>query len=92
MAAMAIGADIHPLTIMIPVTLACSASFALPVATPPNLIVFSANVLHINDMIAMGMVCNVIGAVLITFFSAYWSPIVFGFEFGDNVPVDWLPV
>ncbi|GIQ86017.1 sodium/sulphate symporter, partial [Kipferlia bialata] len=88
LAAMSIGADIHPLAIMIPGALACSAAFVLPVATPPNLIVFSANVLELGDMIVMGLWCTVVGVILIGFSCAYWAPIVFGFDFLDHVPTD----
>lgn len=52
--------------LMIPAVLACSFAFCLPVATPPNSIVFSSNKITIKDMVKEGLVLNVILAVLST--------------------------
>jgi solute carrier family 13 (sodium-dependent dicarboxylate transporter), member 2/3/5 len=58
--------NIHPLTLMLPATLAASIGFMLPVATAPNTIVFGSNRLKVKDMLKAGIVLDIIGIVLIT--------------------------
>jgi len=60
----AIGTD--PLLLMIPATLSASCAFMLPVATPPNAIVFASGEVRMVDMIRGGIVLNLVGIVLIT--------------------------
>jgi len=54
------------LILMLPATLAASLGFVLPVATPPNTIVFGSNRLKVKDMLKAGLVLDIIGVVLIT--------------------------
>jgi len=60
----AIGVD--PLLIMVPATLSASCAFMLPVATPPNAIVFGTGRLDIQTMARTGVVLNIIGVVVVT--------------------------
>lgn len=64
--AIAIAQDIPPQLYAIPAALAASCAFMLPVATPPNAIVFSTNTFRIIDMIKAGFVLNVFGVFAIT--------------------------
>ncbi|WP_438951921.1 SLC13 family permease [Porticoccus sp.] len=64
--AMAIGLGIDPLTTIIPATIAASFAFMLPVATPPNAIVFSADIIRIPQMARAGFWLNISGALVIT--------------------------
>ena len=61
--AVAIGA--HPLLLMIPATMSASCAFMMPVATPPNAIVFGSNRFSIAEMARAGIVLNLIGVVVI---------------------------
>ncbi len=66
MASTAVAMHTHPFLLMIPATLSASCGFMLPVATPPNAIIFGSGYLTIGDMAKAGLIINLIGAVLIT--------------------------
>jgi sodium-dependent dicarboxylate transporter 2/3/5 len=66
LAAGATAASINPLLLMIPATLSASCAFMLPVATPPNAIIFGTNRVKISQMARVGLVINLIGVVLIS--------------------------
>jgi sodium-dependent dicarboxylate transporter 2/3/5 len=66
LAAVAVAVKLNPLLLMIPGTLSCSFAFMLPVATPPNAIVFGTDRLRISDMARTGLVLNLLGVILIT--------------------------
>ena len=66
LAATAIAAKVDPKLIMIPATISCSFAFMLPVATPPNAIVFSSEKLTIRTMAREGIALNLLGALVIT--------------------------
>ncbi len=66
LAPMALSFNIHPLMIMTSVTVAASCAFMLPVATPPNAVVFGSGYLTIPDMVKTGVVLNFISIFLVT--------------------------
>jgi solute carrier family 13 (sodium-dependent dicarboxylate transporter), member 2/3/5 len=74
--AMVLGLD--PLVLTIPAALAASCAFMLPVATPPNAIVFGSGHVTIPQMVRAGVVLNVIGTVLIVATTTTLAPWVFG--------------
>jgi sodium-dependent dicarboxylate transporter 2/3/5 len=55
-----------------PITLAASCAFMLPVGTPPNAIVFSSGQLKINQMAKTGFVLNLIGVIIVVLFSIFF--------------------
>jgi sodium-dependent dicarboxylate transporter 2/3/5 len=57
--------DVPPLVLMIPATLSASCAFMLPVATPPNAIVYSSGRVRMGDMIKAGIWLNLVGIVLV---------------------------
>jgi sodium-dependent dicarboxylate transporter 2/3/5 len=65
---------------MLPVTLSASMAFMMPVATPPNAIVFASGRLHIRDMIKTGLIINLIAIVLITLHSWFIGTAVFDID------------
>jgi solute carrier family 13 (sodium-dependent dicarboxylate transporter), member 2/3/5 len=76
-AAMAIETGNDPMIFVIPITLAASCAFMLPVATPPNAIVFSSGYLSIPRMMRAGFVLNIIGIAVLSIISLTLVPMVF---------------
>ncbi|WP_249319088.1 DASS family sodium-coupled anion symporter [Pseudoalteromonas sp. BDTF-M6] len=68
-----------PLVWVIPAAIAASCAFMMPVATPPNAIVFGSGELKIKDMIRAGFVLNLIAIGLITLVTLTLAPLVLGF-------------
>jgi sodium-dependent dicarboxylate transporter 2/3/5 len=66
LAATATGLDIHPYLLMLPATLAASCGFMLPVATPPNAVAFASGYVTAPQMLRVGLVLDVLGAILVT--------------------------
>ena len=64
--AVALSQDISPLLFTIPAAIAASCAFMMPVATPPNAIVFSSGHMRIADMIRAGFALNLIGIVIVS--------------------------
>lgn len=77
-AAGAMGAN--PLLIMIPATLSASCAFMLPIATPPNAIVFGSGEVEMRHMIRAGVLLNLIGVVLISVFFYFISAQLLGID------------
>ena len=68
-AGVASGLDMNILHILIPVTMASSCAFMLPMATPPNAIVFASGHIKVKDMARTGIFLNLISiAILVLFF------------------------
>jgi solute carrier family 13 (sodium-dependent dicarboxylate transporter), member 2/3/5 len=65
LAATAIGAAIDPRLLMVPAAMSASCAFMLPVATAPNVIMFSTGRFRIDTMMREGLALNVIGALVI---------------------------
>ena len=66
LAALAVVFDLHPFMLIVPAAIAASCAFMLPVATPPNAIVFGSGQVTIHQMIRAGLWLNLIGVALIT--------------------------
>jgi sodium-dependent dicarboxylate transporter 2/3/5 len=64
--AIAPGFDVHPYLLIIPATIGASCAFMLPVATPPNAMVFAAGCVTIPQMAKAGFWLNIAGIVVIT--------------------------
>ena len=66
LAGTATAMSVHPLLLMLPATLSASCAFMLPIATPPNAIVFSSGEVEMKDMVRAGLVLNLVGVIVIT--------------------------
>jgi sodium-dependent dicarboxylate transporter 2/3/5 len=73
---------VNPLILMVPATLAASCAFMMPVATPPNAIIFGSGRVRIIEMAKVGLVLNLIGVVVITVVFYFLGVTVFGIEPG----------
>ncbi len=74
--AMAIGMGLNPLSVIIPATIAASCAFMLPVATPPNAIVFGSKLISIPQMARAGLWLNLAGVLIVSLLSLYLEPLL----------------
>ena len=71
----AISMSIHPYGPVVAVCIAASYAFMLPVATPPNAVVFGSRQVTITQMVRAGLVLNIFGWLLITLVVALLLPL-----------------
>jgi sodium-dependent dicarboxylate transporter 2/3/5 len=74
MGAISIQAGVPPIVLTVPITIAASCAFMLPVATPPNAIVFATGMITIPQMVRAGIMLNIIGIIVVTLASLYLAP------------------
>jgi sodium-dependent dicarboxylate transporter 2/3/5 len=72
----ATGLGYGPMVLVVPAALAATCAFMLPVATPPNAIVFGSGHITIQQMVRVGVVLNVIGIALITLAMVVLAPVL----------------
>ena len=68
--------NIHPYLLLVGTTLAASCAFMLPVATPPNAVVFGSKMLKISDMVKTGILINVFSIILILIMVYFGLPLI----------------
>ena len=78
MASIAVSVDADPLLFMLPATVAASLAFMLPVATPPNAIIFGTRRLEVHHMAKTGFTINFVGIFVVTLMTYFWGRLVFG--------------
>ncbi len=81
MVAMAGAMSVNSLVFMITATVAASFAFVLPVATPPNAVVFSSGYVSIDQMARSGLGLTIITAVILPVLLYFWLPYAWGFSF-----------
>jgi sodium-dependent dicarboxylate transporter 2/3/5 len=89
LAPLALGINVHPYILMIGTTLAASCAFMLPVATPPNAVVFGSGYLKVYDMVRVGIWLNIISIIIITLFTYFLLPTFWDFD-PKTFPSEWL--
>lgn len=90
MGASAVALGVHPYATIIGAVVAASYAFMLPVATPPNAVIFGTGCVTIPQMARAGVWLNIIGIILITGFTAYIMPALWGIDL--NALPDWAAV
>ena len=85
LAPLALTIDLHPFILMVGAAVAASCAFMLPVATPPNAVVFGSGYLRIPDMVSKGFLMNIISIIILTCFVYFLLPELW------NITVEGFP-
>ncbi|VDI03675.1 solute carrier family 13 (sodium-dependent dicarboxylate transporter), member 2/3/5 [Mytilus galloprovincialis] len=80
LAELSLQLEVNPLYFMFPAAIATSFAFMLPVATPPNAVVFAYGYLKVIDMVKVGFLMNILGIVVLVIGTETWGEAVFGFH------------
>jgi len=73
---MASAIGVHPYLLLLGATVAASCAFMLPVATPPNAVVFGSGYLKMGDMVRKGFWMNIISILLLTCIIYFVLPLI----------------
>ena len=79
-APIALYIDVHPFVLLFGATIAASCAFMLPVATPPNAVVFSSGYISMKDMIKTGFLMNLVSIVIILLYVYLLLPVVWDID------------
>jgi len=90
MGSAAIAMGVHPFATIVGACVAASFAFMLPVATPPNAVVFGSGCVSIKQMAKAGVWLNIVGTIMITAFVVYILPALWGIDL--NVVPDWAVI
>ncbi len=80
LAPLSMAIDIHPFILMVAATIAASCAFMLPVATPPNAVVFGSGYLKIIDMVKAGFWMNILSILILSLIVYFLLPYVWHFD------------
>lgn len=80
MGSLALALGVHPYALMVAAGVAASCAFMLPVATPPNAVVFGSGYLRIPDMVKTGLWLNIVGVILVPIAIYFLLPAVWGID------------
>ncbi len=78
LASLAIGMGVDPLLLVVPATLATSCAFMLPVATPPNAIIYGSGYVTIPEMARAGLMLNILFMGLVSLLGYFLVMLIFG--------------
>ncbi len=76
-AGIAIGLGLPIVHLLIPITIASSCAFMLPMATPPNAIVFASGYIKVNEMAKAGIILNMLAVLLLVGLFQFILPLLF---------------
>ena len=77
-ASVSVAIGLNPLLLMLTATISASMAFMLPVATPPNTIIFAGGRIKILEMAKTGFALNIIGVIVISLMVYYLGNLIFG--------------
>lgn len=77
MASVSVALNLNPMLLMITVTLSASMAFMLPVATPPNTIIFASGRIKIYEMAKTGILLNLLGIVVVSVIVYFLGILIF---------------
>lgn len=80
LAPLAVSLEVDPFMLMVACTTAASCAFMLPVATPPNAVVFGSGYLRIPEMVRSGFIMNIISIVLMAIAVYILVPLILDFS------------
>lgn len=80
LAPIAFNLNVNPFILMVATTVAASCAFMLPVATPPNAVVFGSGYLKISDMIKAGFWMNIVSIILLTLIVYFVLPLLWDLD------------
>ena len=80
MGSLAVALGYHPMALMVAAAVSAASAFMLPVATPPNAVVFGTGYLKIKDMVKAGFMLNIVAVILITGLIYFYIPVVWGID------------
>lgn len=89
LAALALSLNIHPYALMVPAAMAANSAFMLPVATPPNAIIFGTGRIKIIEMVRVGFIINIFVLLLVVLAVYFLVPLFWGIDL-HSVPVEFL--
>ena len=70
----AVNLGIDPMLLILPLTLSASCAFMLPVATPPNSIVYASGLIPIQKMVNAGIFINLVSIVFLFLLAYFFIP------------------
>jgi len=85
LASLAVAINVHPYALMVASCMAASCAFMLPVATPPNAIVFGSGYIKITDMARTGFIMNIISIIIIALAARYLLPVLWGIDIFEPI-------
>ncbi|XP_065935433.1 solute carrier family 13 member 2 isoform X3 [Magallana gigas] len=80
MSELAMTLGVNPLYFMFPTAIATSFAFMLPVATPPNAVIFSYGYVKVADMAMAGFIINIVAVLVLVLATETWGDAIFGFH------------
>ncbi|MEL6132718.1 MAG: DASS family sodium-coupled anion symporter [Bacteroidota bacterium] len=89
LAPLALGIEVHPYILLVGATVAASCAFMLPVATPPNAVVFGSGYLKIVEMVRVGIWMNLISIIVLSIITYFLLPYLWGFD-PFTYPLEWI--
>ncbi|MFC2124712.1 SLC13 family permease [Bacteroidota bacterium] len=87
LASLSVAINVHPYALMVASCMAASCAFMLPVATPPNAIVFGSGYIKITDMARTGFIMNVISIIILALAVRYFLPAIWGIDIFSSISI-----